>query len=333
MTEEKNTPRKGRSVIKRVVVIAALFVVILGLLVLTAGAILSKRGVRVGEGDTVWNDAVAAQCHDADMGGYKLHYIDIGQGDPVILVHGFASSSYCWHENVPALVDAGFRVILVDQPGLGRSGIPPKPYAFSVENQAGEILKLADRLELKRFSLIGSSMGGGIVLYMSLHHPDRVAKTVVVSPACYALGKHHGLLGVPGVVQLASMLAGRWAIRGSLRTTFFDPTRVDETIVDEYARPFNKPGYVRVLASLGKDFFSEEFERMTQNYAELKPELLILWGDHDKWVRIAFGERLHAAVPGSRYEVLENAGHLPHQEQADAVNSMVVQFLRGEDKG
>lgn len=306
-----------------------------GFTVLSLAALtLAGCKIRIGEGDRAWNDLTASHRRVADMGAYEMHYIDMGQGEPVVMVHGYSDSTYCWHENVRPLLDAGFRVILVDQPGLGRSGIPQKPYTFSIENQAGEVLKLLDQLHLENFNLVGSSMGGGIVLYLSLQHPDRVLRAVVIDPPCYPPPGHglHRVLAMPGVVHVAPAFAGRWTIRSSLRDVYFNDEKVDEVLVDEYARAMNKPGFLKVLASLSGDYFSDEYKRMTEEYDRLAPPLLIIWGENDKWVPKTFGEKLHQEVSGSRYEVLKDCGHLPHQELPDIVNPILVGFLQTELK-
>jgi pimeloyl-ACP methyl ester carboxylesterase len=187
--------------------------------------------VNVGEGDKNWHRLTSDKCHYLDAGGWRIHYIDTGGNGPtVVMVHGFADSTYCWHKNVRPLIDEGFRVVLVDQPGLGSSDIPPQGYVYSVEAQAQSVLKVADALHLTSFHLVGSSMGGGISLHLSLHHPERISKAILLSPACYErrirfLGQ---LLTVPGVSNLVSLLAGRWAVELGLKNVYFDDSKVSE---------------------------------------------------------------------------------------------------------
>ncbi|HPQ70524.1 MAG TPA: alpha/beta fold hydrolase [bacterium] len=282
--------------------------------------------VKVGPGDTAWRELVRAQRHDADLGGYTLHYIDLGRGEPVVMIHGFADSTYCWHENVAPLVSAGKRLILVDQPGMGNSGLPPAPYRYTAENQAGEILKLLDKLNIERFALVGSSMGGGISLCLSLLHPQRVTKAVVIDPAAYRM-PDGAALAEPGMQPLVKVFGGRFFFRAALRQVYYDKNKVDDVLVDEYVRYANKDGYAHALTSLGRDYFSPEFDRMSGHYAELQPPVLAIWGLRDKWVPPAQGVRLAAQAPDCRLEYIPDAGHLPHQELPAAVNPLLVEFL------
>jgi pimeloyl-ACP methyl ester carboxylesterase len=74
--------------------------------------------------DPKWNTFVTPHRKTMDMGNYTIHYIDIGQGEPVVMLHGMTLSTYSWRNNVQALLDAGFRVILVALPGHGQTDIP-----------------------------------------------------------------------------------------------------------------------------------------------------------------------------------------------------------------
>jgi len=301
----------------------------LALLLLVAALAASGCEVRVGEGDRAWNELVGPYRHDADLDGTRIHFIDMGSGTPVILVHGFADSTYSWHRNLRPLLDAGFRAVLLDQPGLGRSGTPPPSYVYAVENQAAAVLALADHLGLERFCLVGHSMGGGIALYLTVNHPERVLRTAVIDPACYKPPGHGltQLLAVPGVPALADTFKTRALVERSLEDVYVHDDMVDEILVDEYARPMNRKGYFATLGALRGQYFSEAFRRMTGQYGRLATPLLIIWGESDTWVPPALGRRLHDAVPGSRLETIPEAGHNPHQEAADAVNALLLQFL------
>ncbi len=278
------------------------------------------------EGDRAWNDLTAPFRKTADMGGYKMHYIDIGKGEPVVMIHGFADSSYCWHKNAAVLLDAGFRLIMMDQPGQGRSDIPPEPYVFSIENQAREIIRLTELLKLKKFLLVGHSMGGGIGLYIMANHPGRVIRAVLINPVCFTPPGVQ-LLKIPGMEFMAQKLGGRWSVRLGLEDAFFDGGQVTKAMVDEYSRPLNKPGYVKVLVSLEKQFFSPEFGEMGKHYKHIMSPVMIIWGKEDTWLPLSQGRELNEMINDSSIMEIDKCGHVPHQECRDKVNPLVVNFL------
>ena len=218
----------------------------------------------------------------------------------MVLVHGYADSGYSWHRNVPALLKEGFRLLIPDQPGLGRSGLPPDPYTYSVENQAESILSLTDRLGLERVRLVGHSQGGGIVLYLCLNHPERIERAVVIDSACFEPSRPGKIfVNLPWVDRLASAFSSKWAVKRVLKSVFMDDSRLSEAMFDEYARFLSKSGYFRALMGLSRDYFSEEHKRMAASYEEIGLPVLIVWGEKDPWLPESFGKRLHEQVPDS----------------------------------
>jgi pimeloyl-ACP methyl ester carboxylesterase len=262
-----------------------------------------------------------------DVDGWSLHYIDVGTGEPVVLVHGFAETTYSWHENIPALREAGFRLIMVDQPGHGRSGAPGGPYAYTIENQAEAVVKLTEHLGLWKFNIIGHSTGGSIALFIMINHPGRVQQAVVIDPVCFKPPSVQ-LLKIPGMEFLANVFGGRWSVRTGLEDAYHDGFRVDEALVDEYSRPLARPEYYRTLISLEKQFYSPGFYKMAESYCQIQAPVLIIWGKEDTWLPEEQGAMLHGRMENSTLQVIENCGHIPHQECADRINPLLVQFFQ-----
>jgi pimeloyl-ACP methyl ester carboxylesterase len=214
---------------------------------------------------------------------------------------------------------------MVDQPGLGRSDMPPQPYAYSIENQADAVLRLTDALGLARFNLMGHSMGGGIVLYIALNEPERVNTAVVIDPACFRPPWRLRITS-PLVKYLAPLLAGRWSVKLALKDVYYDDDKVDDTLVEEYYQPMQREGYWRVLAALQKEYFSPAFDRMTSRYGEFRVPLLIVWGEQDTWLPVGYGRELKALIPDAQFTVLAGCGHNTHQECGEALNRVVAAF-------
>src|SRR5215469_7699810 len=102
-----------------------------------------------------------------------VHRIEAGQGEPVLLLHGFPQSASCWRHQMPALA-AEHRVIAVDWPGFGRSAPPSTPPDYDAEVE--RVDELADMVGLDRFTLIGHDYGGLLALGYAQRHPDRVLR-------------------------------------------------------------------------------------------------------------------------------------------------------------
>lgn len=279
--------------------------------------------------DLDWNDLVSPYRHDLQMDGYKLHYIDIGEGPPLFLLHGFASSGYAWNMQVEPLRQAGLRLILVDLPGQGFSDVPPRSFKPTVENMAAEVIKLADHLKLKQFSVLGCSMGGGLTLYICWKYPDRIVQAAVIDPASFDQERPWalGLLTNPVSGPLLAQGANERTVGAGLKNTTVKKEVITDTFVEEYTRPLNKQGYRLFISRLIREFFSKEFEKMVYSYHRIQTPLLIIWGKQDPWIPAKFGPRLANLVPGARCELIDDCGHMPHMEYPEVTADLLVDYF------
>jgi pimeloyl-ACP methyl ester carboxylesterase len=286
---------------------------------------MTDRGPSRRDGDPAWHDVVDAHRRDLDLGDLTVHVVDLGEGPPVVMVHGWGDSTYTWHRNVAALTEAGLRTVLVDQPGMGRSSAPPPPDAFRLEGQARHVLAAADRLGLERFGLVGHSMGGAIVLELCRAQPDRVERAAVVAPVC-----HHPrrpAMARPGLHRVARLLPRRLLVHLTLRKLFVDRTQVDRRMVEEYAHAAARPDYDLNLALLARRFFSPAFDRMVDSYPSIRTPIMVIWGERDPWLSLRRGRALAETLPSSVLHVIPATGHMPHMERPDLVNPLLVEHL------
>lgn len=280
--------------------------------------------------DQNWHSLTDPYRHNMAMAGYQLHYADLGHGPAVFLLHGFSSSMYAWKETARPLLRAGYRVILVDLPGMGESEIPP--FSPTAENLAAEVVKLADTLGIDSFNVVGASLGGGVTLVLCYRHPERIKHAVVIDPASFPqeFPWPLRLLSHPTLGMMATPLAGRWSVRASLEGAARQEDFLTHEFVNEYSRPMNKPGYKAFIFRLIREFPSPAAMKMVEHYPEIKTPVLIVWGLQDKWVPPEFGPRLHGLLPHSRYLPIENVGHMPHLETPAVVNGAILAFLQSE---
>jgi pimeloyl-ACP methyl ester carboxylesterase len=280
--------------------------------------------------DKPWNAYIEPYSQSFELDGYRMRYLDVGEGEPVFLIHGFSSSVYGWKKTIEPLREAGFRVIAIDLPGMGASEIPPPDISPTVEYMASAVLRLADHLSIDRFSVVGASMGGGLTLYLTWKTPERIKRAAVMDPASFEQDAPGmlGLLKVPGLGAAMAETAGWWSVNASISQIAVRPGTVDKTFIDEYARPMAKPGYQQFIRRLFLEFFSDEFAQMVISYNTISRPLLIFWGEQDPWIPPEFGERLQKLVPGSELVKVDQCGHMPHLEYPEIVNPRVIEFFK-----
>jgi len=263
------------------------------------------------------------------LGGRRTHYLDRGEGEPVVLVHGFNLDGATWCANVEALAER-HRVLVPDLWGQGYSTRDPLDYGYPLF--AEQLLQFLDVLKLERVALVGHSMGGGTSALFALEHPERVARLVLVDAAGIPapLPFRARVFSWPGVAELLfalptdavrrKNLADYWIHRRELLT----PERLAD-----FTRAQKIRGSSRVLISiLRRDFFNT-LEGTYRELGKLGLPTLVVWGRQDAPVPLASGETIHRLLPGSRLEVLDPAGHLANFDQAERFNQLVLEFLGG----
>jgi len=259
------------------------------------------------------------------VAGHKVRYVRMGQGPPLVLLHGFASSIYSWSELIPELAKQ-HTVVALDFPGFGGSEVPPH---LSREDFPPVVTGLLDRLRLSRASLVGNSMGGAVAAAVAARQPDRVDRLVLVDSAGF-IQRSQGpwILRVAGTRLGSSVLEGlpvrRRLTVSALHQVFADPSRVTPEKVDEYLAPLIRPGVARAMASLLAGADDSDFPALAR---QIRAPTLVLWGDKDAWIPVAQADLFVAAIPGARKVVLAGCGHVPQEECPDRVVQLVTGFL------
>ena len=156
------------------------------------------------------------------VNSFRTNFIDKGQGFPLIFIHGFGASNYCWRKNLYFL-SKHYRVLAPDLPGFGYSG-KPMDADYSVQAYADFIIQFMDKLDIRKAVLVGHSLGGGIAILAALKYPNRVHGLVLIDAEAYPI-KEPFMVSVsrlPIVKSLIHKAIGRYVVRISLKRSFYD---------------------------------------------------------------------------------------------------------------
>jgi len=262
-----------------------------------------------------------------NLDGYSTHYIEKGEGEPVILMHGFFYDSYMWDKNIDALADR-FKVYALDLWGFGYSTRELMDYGYPL--YADQLLKFMDALNVQKASLIGQSMGGGTCIFFSVRHRDRVNKLILVDSA----GMPHTLplLGkvtiLPKVGEFLLGLKSNFYRKMALATNFiYDKKFITDNYFENITRFHKIKGTTEALLKILRKQFFHTLLNEVHRLGEMDVPILIIWGRHDKAVPLERGQEMHRILRGSRLEILERTGHCPHDEQSQKFNQLAVDFL------
>lgn len=262
----------------------------------------------------------------------ELHYEDHGSGRPVVLIHGWPLSGRSWEAQVPALVDAGYRVITYDRRGFGQSSQPTTGYDY--DTLAADLDVLMRHLDLSDATLVGFSMGGGeVVRYLSTFGADRVSQAVLASAVPPYLYKSDdnpdGGLDDATIGQFESgVKADRLAFLEGFTTSFFtagdrddlvsEPLRHYSWIVAAAASP---KATLDCIAAFGRTDFRDDLAKVTV-------PTLVIHGDSDGIVPFEVsGKRSAEALANSTLVVIEGGPHGVNASHAEQWNAAVLAFL------
>jgi pimeloyl-ACP methyl ester carboxylesterase len=273
-----------------------------------------------------------------DILGMKVHYRDEGVASdtlPLILLHGMSSSLNTWDSVVIALKPHK-RVISLDLPGFALTGPSPE-MTYNFPYYSKFIDSFASRLKIKRFILVGNSMGGAISWNYALHNPSGLAKMVLVDAAGYPKKGESGSLGfklasTPVINNLLLYVTPKSLVRKSLETVYFDQTRVTDAQVERFHDIAIREGNREAALMIFKGSFQGDSKRFLNLNVEriktIKTPTLILWGDHDNLIRVNNVENFLKDIQGSKAEVYKNVGHVPMEEVPGKVASSILGFVQ-----
>lgn len=265
-----------------------------------------------------------------DLDGQLVHYRDEGpRADPLplVLLHGTSASLHTW-EGWAAALRGQRRVITLDLPGFGLTG-PTAEADYRPEADARFVLRVLDRLGVRRFVAGGNSLGGEVAWQMAALAPARVDRLVLVDATGFrfeseAVPIAWRLALVPGIGKAMEWVLPRETVVASLRSAYADPARVTAARVDRYFELTLRAGNRRALVQRLRQV---DHGRDAARIATLRQPTLILWGGRDRLIPPENARRFQAAIPGSTLVMLDDLGHVPQEEDPARTVVPVKAFL------
>lgn len=261
----------------------------------------------------------------------ELYYEDHGTGQPVVLIHGWPLSGRSWEKQVPALVEAGHRVITYDRRGFGQSSQPWSGYDY--DTFAADLHALLSHLNLQEVTLVGFSMGGGeVVRYIATYGTQRIARAVLaaaVPPFMHQSADHpDGAVDDATIAQFQGGVKGdRLAFLDGFTRGFFsvgqdllvsEPQRLYARDIAAFASP---KGTHDCIAAFARTDFRDDLAKVTV-------PTLVIHGDADAIVPFELsGARSHQAIAGSQLALIKGGPHGLNVSHADAFNQALLGFL------
>ena len=267
-----------------------------------------------------------------NSGGIDIHYEDHGAGQPVVLIHGYPLSGRAWDKQVPALLEAGYRVITYDRRGFGQSSQPTTGYDY--DTFAADLAALLDHLDLRDAVLVGHSMGTGeVTRYLGTRGSARVAKGVLVSPIPpFLLQTPDNPEGLPqslfdGFSQSAQADPPAW-MKGFL-DTFYNIDTLRGTLVSDQAWQASWNLAVTASATAAVACIPTWATDFRADLPKIDVPMLVLHGDADQVLPLdKTSRRLPGLIKDMQLVVVEGGPHAIPWTHAGQVNAALLDFLR-----
>lgn len=258
-----------------------------------------------------------------------LYYQDLGDGPPVLLIHGGCMSHRVWEAQVHSLLKAGYRVVTFDLRGHGSSDKPMSPY--TAEMYADDIVALVDTLDIDEFTLLGWSLGATVVTTFIKQYPDRVTNLILVSSSIFskiASSNSDAIDPLPIETMIENQQRNR--PRGMERfVAGMFGSEADEWMV-QWLWSIGMQTPMRVAVKTLSIYVDPDVEALREALAELDVPAAVFHGAHDKSAALDEAKSIASDVlKHGTFVSFENSGHVPFLEETTRFNNELLAFLEG----
>ncbi|MBO9703182.1 MAG: alpha/beta fold hydrolase [Sporocytophaga sp.] len=267
-----------------------------------------------------------------DINGHKIHYIDEGQGETILFIHGTPSWSFDFR-NVIKKLKSDFRCIAIDHIGFGLSD-KPEHYDYSPQNHSKTLERFVIHKGLQKFALVMHDFGGPISLNFAIKHPEKISNIIILNSWLWSSKDN------PEFIKLSKILKSpilpllyrylNFSPRYILPESFGDH-KLPKYLLKQYTKPFanrtQRNGTVAFARSLLHD--QNWFQELWNKRQPIADKLtLFIWGMKDPIITPKYLDKFSSGFTNSKIIKLETCGHFPQEEQSEIVAQSIFEFLR-----
>lgn len=273
--------------------------------------------------------------------GVNLHVVQAGpdNGPLVILLHGFPEFWYGWQAQIPALVEAGFRVWVPDQRGYNLSDKPTHITDYDLNKLAADVIGLIDAAGSKKALLVGHDWGANVAWWTAIHYPQRLKKLVILNvphPAVFSQTLRRNprqvlkswyvfFFQIPWLpeklISLNNWRLGTRSLIQSSRPGTFSPTDLEE-----YRQAWSEDRAMTTMINWYRAIVQHK-PKMSAN-PRIKVPTLVIWGAKDRFLSLEMAQPSAEMCDEGRLEVIKEATHWVQHEEAERVNKLLIEFFK-----
>lgn len=261
-----------------------------------------------------------------DLYGIKIHYTDQGKGDVILLLHGVLSSLHTF-DNWANKLSENHRVIRVDLPGFGLTG-PWTDNEYSINRYTEFIKKFMDKLNINKFHIAGSSLGGWIAWEFAVAMEHRIDKMILINSAGYInQGKYPWpfiIAKTPVLNQILNyQLVPKFVARKILKEVIYDSRIISDELVNRYYDLSHRKGNLKAFKTIA----NLPFKQNTDALKKISTSTLLLWGDKDSWISLKDVDSFKNDLQNAKVIIYKEVGHIPMEEIPEKSCKDALDFL------
>ncbi|TKJ25025.1 MAG: hypothetical protein CEE42_08845 [Promethearchaeota archaeon Loki_b31] len=274
----------------------------------------------------------------ADLKGVKICYEIRGDGDPLILIHGFGTTKNDWKLAQVDTLSEKFKIIIFDNRGAGKSDHPNEPYLMEIF--ADDTNALMEYLKIEKAHILGSSLGGMIAQTFAINYPNRINKLILINttpsfpsnPSGIEMYKRNKITKYNAILKDPEKAFWEYGISGFSRNF---KKMLQENPKKKFHGLFSAEDMMKEMIndpSTPQDSENQTNALMHYNVLNklhtIKSESLIITATHDRTLPKMLSEKIHEKIPNSKLIVIEKAGHGSPLEKAPEINQYIIDFLK-----
>ncbi|HWH95455.1 MAG TPA: alpha/beta fold hydrolase [Baekduia sp.] len=275
----------------------------------------------------------------AAIDGVRLHYVEAGAGPLVVLLHGFPEFWWSWRHQIPALAQAGFRVVAPDMRGYAQSDKPPSWRDYRIERLAADVAGLIAALGEQRAFVVGHDWGAAVAWMVATLHPERVERLAILnvphpdtmlrtlrrSPRQLAHSWYMFFFQIPWLPERLL----RWGGRRTLEKAYQDARPGAFTAEDfaRYEEALLAPGGLKGPIDYYRAALRRSPRRTQAQFRPIPAPVLVIWGEQDRFLSAQMADPDPRWVPDVRVVRLPGASHWVQHDEPERVNALLVEFL------
>ena len=245
----------------------------------------------------------------------EIHYKIAGEGKPILILHGWGSSSDSWVKIQQMLAEKGYRVIVPDLPGFGKTQAPTT--IWGVEEYANFVNQFAEQIGLAKFVLAGHSFGGQTAIQFAVTYPEKLEKLVLIAAA--------GVRRTPGVFKKLVTAVAK-LVSFMLYLVPFEDLR--SNIRSALYMLIRQPGYLKSQGIMRDVFKKVITQDLTAKFSKISVPTLLLWGDKDEMTPLQDAYLMQELIPNSKLEIIKGAKHALNFQAPEKLAEFIASFAK-----